>query len=239
MNADETGEWDCYFKLRDVGADRYSKHKLANYIHAYLPTDRAAKIVDLGCGYGQNLSAIKRLGYTNCLGVEPSLGAVTEASAAGLKTYRGTIPEYAALCPRDASFVLMTHVLEHIQRDEIIGTLKSIKESILAPGGSLLIAVPNASSPTHCYWRYEDWTHTCLFTSGSLLYVLRAAGFSQITILDPDCMMEARWFSRLPRSIALLLYKFWIRAIWKITCSSLHQGSPLVLSFEVKALAKA
>jgi len=132
---------------------------------------------------------------------------------------------------------LMTHVLEHIPKDRIVAALSSIRTSILAPDGALIVAVPNASSPTHCYWRYEDWTHTCLFTSGSLLYVLRAAGFSNVQIIDAACMMETRPFIRPLKRVALGCYKFWLKVLCRVTSSSLHEGSPLVLSFEVKALA--
>ena len=33
---------------------------------------------------------------------------------------------------------------------------------------------------TDCYWAYEDFTHYTLFIAGSLLYVLREAGFTNI-----------------------------------------------------------
>lgn len=40
--------------------------------------------------------------------------------------------------------------------------------------------MPNAQSNTDCYWAYEDFTHYTLFIAGSLLYVLREAGFTNI-----------------------------------------------------------
>jgi len=48
--------------------------------------------------------------------------------------------------------------------------------------------VPNAQSPVGCYWAYEDFTHTTLFTAGSLYYVLKMAGFKEITFVDPLCI---------------------------------------------------
>jgi SAM-dependent methyltransferase len=231
--------WNQYFSHRDVSADRYAGHTLPKYLSAVLPRNRDAKIVDLGCGFGQNICAIRQLGYSNCFGVEPSEDAAGHASSTAVTIYRGTIEQYAATVPRDVEFALMTHVLEHIPKEGIIKMLSIIRTDILAPNGVLLVAVPNASSSTHCYWRYEDWTHTCLFTSGSLLYVLRAAGFQQVEILDPDCRLETRFLFRLPRLMALAVYKLFLRITWRLTHSSLHHGSPIVLSFEVKALARS
>lgn len=58
---------------------------------------------------------------------------------------------------------------------------------MLADNGIIFISVPNAQSHTGCYWAYEDFTHSYLFTAGSLEYVLRAAGFSNVHIVDADC----------------------------------------------------
>lgn len=80
----------------------------------------------------------------------------------------------------------MSHVLEHLPKDMIIPVLQKIRDSLLNKDGELCIMVPNAMSNTNCYWAYEDFTHNTLFTPGSLLFVLREAGFSDITFLDPD-----------------------------------------------------
>ena len=44
--------------------------------------------------------------------------------------------------------------------------------------------VPNAQAITGAYWRYEDFTHEQLFTTGSLYYVLLDNGFDEIKFLD-------------------------------------------------------
>jgi len=237
-NTVHSERWDDYFKFRNVSKERYKDHRLPRYIEHNLPDDKRARIVDLGCGFGQNLSRIKALGYVNCIGIEPSKDAAVYAAASGLEIAHETIEQYADKNLQNADFVLMTHVLEHLPRENIIPTLRSIRDSILASGGRFLIAVPNASSVTHCYWRYEDWTHTCLFTSGSLSYVLMSAGFDQIKIIDPNCMLETRLFFRPFRWIALWCYKQWLKCLCRVTSSSFHKGSAMVFSFEVKALVR-
>ncbi|MBK7370676.1 MAG: hypothetical protein IPJ09_04415 [Saprospiraceae bacterium] len=68
----------------------------------------------------------------------------------------------------------MSHVLEHIEKINIIDTLITIKSYLLAESGSFVVMVPNAQSVTGAYWMYEDFTHTTLFTSGSIYYVLKS-----------------------------------------------------------------
>ncbi len=52
--------------------------------------------------------------------------------------------------------------------------------------------MPNAQSHTGCYWAYEDFTHNTLFTAGSLLYVLKMAGFAHIEIIDKDALVGVK-----------------------------------------------
>ena len=237
MNIDaET--WDPYFSFRGVPPEFYENHKIPNYLRNALPRDHDALLCDIGCGYGQNLKQIRSLGYRNIVGVEPSKMACAYARSQGLEIYGGTLAEVAERFDQKVRFAYMSHVLEHIPRSQIIPTLALIREKVLAPGGSILLAVPNAQSFTSAYWRYEDWTHTTLFTSGSLLYVLRAAGFPNATIFDPDCMMNTRPAYRPFRRILLELYKLRYRFWMRVTSSSTHRFSPDVFSFEVKATAE-
>ena len=60
--------------------------------------------------------------------------------------------------------IIMSHVLEHFPKDNIIPTLKKAY-NILNPNGKLIVSVPNAQSNTGSYWAYEDFTHSTLFTS--------------------------------------------------------------------------
>ena len=108
----------------------------------------------------------------------------------------------------------------------------------MAPGASLLIMVPNAQSNTGCYWAYEDFTHTTLFTAGSLYFVLKAAGFDTVQFLDPDGLVGSRPGFKQPRAFFLFIYKMNIRFWNLVTASSFHQPSPQIFSYELKALAK-
>lgn len=135
--------------------------------------------------------------------------------------------------------IISTHCLEHIPKDMIVPILTHFKKHCLTDNGKLFIAVPNAQSHTGCYWAYEDFTHTTLFTAGSLIYVLKMAGFDDVKIIDQYAMSGSSGIKKIIRKIFLKLYIFQYKFWNKITASATHQPSPNVFSYEIKALAKS
>lgn len=101
----------------------------------------------------------------------------------------------------------------------------------------MLISVPNAQSNTGCYWAYEDWTHTTLFTSGSIYYVLKSAGFNNVEFIDRDCTLGQNSLKRFLKKYFLKLYIL-NKSFWnKVTSSSYHEPSPKIFSYEIKVKA--
>ncbi len=74
---------DDYFKLRRVSPDLYNDVELQAYVRNRLPSDKSSLIVDFGCGLGQTLRSLAKLGYTNLLGVEINDFAVDYCVANG------------------------------------------------------------------------------------------------------------------------------------------------------------
>lgn len=116
--------------------------------------------------------------------------------------------------------------------------LQYFKNSILNKNGQIYISVPNAQSNTGCYWAYEDFTHETLYTSGSLFYVLKMAGFNQIEFLDIDGLENTKGIKKAIKKVLLEIYKQNIKFWNKITSSSFHQPSPQCFCYEIKVLAK-
>jgi SAM-dependent methyltransferase len=224
---------DDYFKLRRVSPDLYNDVELQAYVRNRLPSDKSSLIVDFGCGLGQTLRSLAKLGYTNLLGVEINDFAVDYCVANGLRVVR-SLDQIEGL---KAKFVLMSHVLEHIPKQSMQAALVAVRSS-LAPDGCLLVCVPNAQSATGAYWAYEDFTHEFLFTSGSLYYIAKLAGFSEVTIIDADCTEGVHPLKAAVVRFFLMIYKCNYRFWNKVTRSSPHLPSEDVFSFEVKALCR-
>lgn len=238
MAASTNQVYDNYFNLRGVSASVYNDYKLPGYLQQQLPVNANAAILDIGCGYGQMLNAIRNKGYQNLYGIE-LLPEAAEYCSNGLKlsvTCTADIEAYALSNKGKYDLILMSHVLEHLPKEKVIVSLIAIK-SMLAEGGRFIVMVPNGQAPTHSYWMWEDFTHHTLFTAGSLGYVLKAAGFTQITFLDPydltDKTFVKRVFKRLFQGLYALNTKFWN----SINSSGYHYASPVIYTWELKALA--
>jgi len=229
-------KFEKYFEYRNVNPEMYENFKLPLWIKKEL-NDRNARILDYGCGFGQYLKALREEGYFNIYGVDVEESAIEYCIKKKLNVKK--INPDGPANPYDFKFdyVICLHVLEHIPKDGMIDTLVRIRNDFLSEGGVLLVAVPNAQSNTNSYWAYEDFTHTTLFTSGSIFYILKAAGFKKIEFLDIDCTIGSSMFKSLLRKLLLRIYRlnkeFWNR----VTCSSYHKPSPVIFSYEIKVKA--
>ncbi len=234
----ETDIHQEYFKLRSIGGKTYESYQLPYYMENALPNNKNINILDIGCGYGQMLLSLRSKGYTNLHGIDIAKDAVDFCLGQSLDVKLiNDISEFKPTVKFD--FIVMSHVLEHIEKEKIVPTAQYIKEHLLATGGSFLLMVPNAQSNTGPYWMYEDFTHHTLFTSGSVLFVLRAAGFTEIEFLDADGVVSAgTWYGKIIRRTFLKLYDM-NKLFWnKITLSAYYRESPRIYTFELKALAK-
>lgn len=146
----------------------------------HLPQDRGARILEIGCGYGRNIIALQKLGYTNVRGIDISeeqieyaaqrLGLANVAVEDAISGLAGQVKVY--------DVILLLDVLEHLELDYSVKLLKLIK-SALRPRGVLLIQVPNALAPLSPN-RYGDVTHLRAYTPSSMAQHLRMGGFIEI-----------------------------------------------------------
>lgn len=226
--------YDNYFSLRNNMIGNFS---LQSHVFDILPNNKDSKILDIGCGLCKHLSQLKEIGYNNLKGVDIS----TEAEKA-CKLFDidfeliNNIEEFASNENEKYDFIILAHVLEHIEKEKVISTLSLIR-SLLNDDGKLYIVVPNAQSNTGSYWAYEDFTHHTLYTSGSLLFVLKSAGFTNLQFVDANSLAGLSTAKKLIRKsllkIYVMNYNFWNR----VTNSQFQIGSPMIFSFELKIIA--
>lgn len=162
-------------------------HQMANYLlsqlRPFLPAHLEAEpALDVGCGMGFGMFALKKAGIKNVYGIDIDKSQIESAQKKGL---HAELVEDAAsyLDANKARFglILLQDVLEHIAVDKQLPVLKSIFNA-LQPGGRLIVQVPNANSVLAARWRYIDFTHYSSFTEHSLRFVLVNAGFHQVEI---------------------------------------------------------
>lgn len=101
----------------------------------------AVRVLDAGCGDGQWLEFLQSAGYNGCTGVEVSRRRLAHARQRGLTVY----PTLTEALSRDSAFdvIFLWQVAEHIpQPFSLISELLDA----LAPGGVLIVSVPNQDS---------------------------------------------------------------------------------------------
>lgn len=148
----------------------------------HLPADRRARILDLGCGYGRILHALRKAGYSDLHGVDSSPEQVEAARRNGFTHVEcGGALEHLERRPGVYDAIVLFDVVEHVPKQDLVGLLSRARAS-LKPGGRLVVQTPNGLSPLSPY-TYGDFTHETAFTTLSVIQVLEAAGFRDVRVL--------------------------------------------------------
>ena len=171
-----------------------------------LPQDKDVKIFDFGCGRGEFLKYLTHRGYTNIYGADINPGFV-ELCAQIPSAKVEMIDDFDLFISRHHStfdFLHLKDVAEHIEKDDLIETLGKLS-STLNPGGMIVVSVPQVFGLSSLYSMYDDFTHKTLFTSASLSYVLKASGFFDVKLIQPQIP-----FSLSPKRLMLRFARyFW------------------------------
>lgn len=168
----------------DINA-KSRRHVIELYRHNYcrfLPENKSAKILDIGCGMGHFLEFLGEEGYENILGVDISrecVGYCLERGIAKVKLIENLLEFLPGAGVFD--FVVMNDVVEHMTKEEIVSALALIKER-LNSAGKIIIKTGNMASLAGLRIRYNDFTHQLGFTEYSLTQVLKISGFKDIMI---------------------------------------------------------
>jgi 2-polyprenyl-3-methyl-5-hydroxy-6-metoxy-1,4-benzoquinol methylase len=188
-----------------------------------IPADRNAQILEIGCGTGFCLLALRDNGYINCVGIDIDKVQVDVAKRLGAPAQWVPVSDqsnFFANRNNDYDCIIAFDVLEHIPVSEQLVLLKALQK-VLKPGGIFICQVPNAFSPIASVQRYDDYTHTSSFTPYTLNFLFRSAGLVPEAIgpsIDPD-----------PKRLKLLyiiiyiiksLLRIFVRGWWRVVLIS-------------------
>jgi len=149
------------------------------YYGKHLPQNRAAKILEIGCGNGGFLLYLQSLGYRDCFGVDICDEQIGVARDLGIKNVETADLEDFLQAREDCyDLIVARDVLEHFAKEEVLRILEAIHRS-LTTFGRFIMQSPNAESPFSGRYRYGDFTHEIAFTATSLSQILGAAGFKK------------------------------------------------------------
>jgi 2-polyprenyl-3-methyl-5-hydroxy-6-metoxy-1,4-benzoquinol methylase len=139
-----------------------------------------SRICDIGCGNGNLLTELSRLGH-EVTGVEPDPQAADIAERKGHRVFRGTAEDLPEEISNERfDYIVMLHVLEHCLDPKLA---ISSAAGLLVEGGLLFIETPNNEArglqQAGVIWPWlEIPRHLNFFTIRSLRSISEAAGLS-------------------------------------------------------------
>jgi 2-polyprenyl-3-methyl-5-hydroxy-6-metoxy-1,4-benzoquinol methylase len=161
------------FPLRRNGADGYV---------GFLPAVPNGRLLDVGCGSGEWLLFMRRLGW-DVEGIDFDERAVNAAAQNGLKVRCGAL-EKGGFPAESFDAVVLNHVIEHVP--DPLATLKECSR-VLRPGGKVVLFTPNSSSLGHMVFK-EEWRglepprHLHVFSMQSISRILKQTGFRTVSV---------------------------------------------------------
>lgn len=166
----QLGEKQLEFKFKRI---------VYNY-RRFFPIATGSKVLDIGIGCGEMLSAFKQMGYKNYQGIDISPSTISFCQRLGLNcTLISSTEDFLNNHGNHFDLITLCDVLEHIDKPKLIEFVRPLHHAI-KPNGTIIIQVPNAQSPEPALHRYNDMTHETSFTENSLRQLLTVAGFKNI-----------------------------------------------------------
>ena len=170
------------YHQREGAESEYDQRRLAiiaDIIAPHVPR-KDARILDIGCATGRLLANLRKRGFPNVTGLDPSPACAAAAKKLyGIEVHTQTLAELGAGNEK-FDVAILVGVLEHLcDLDEAFVHLRTI----LNPGGLLYVEVPDAT--TFADWQnapYQDFSteHINFFAPLSLEHLMARRGFTRV-----------------------------------------------------------
>ncbi len=163
----------------------YSRYFRKNYLR-FLPKNKNAKILDVGCGMGHFLYFLQKEEYRNYIGIDISEENIEVCKKRNFKVEKADVFIFLKNHKEPFDLIVMNDIIEHFKKEEILPLLRLVREHLIA-GGKIIIKTGNCSNPLMgVSSRYLDFTHEIGFTEGSLSQVLEICDFKEVKIYPQD-----------------------------------------------------
>lgn len=158
--------------VRSIAAFLRLKHRYIRFLKGLGKHDF---ILEIGCGDGSFLKALKDYGFTNIIGIDPSLSYSSVDH--DLNIYQADAFSFLHdQKPRSFDAILMLDVIEHISLEDLKVLIPLIRES-LTDCGLLIMRTPNMSSPLGLRNYFGDLSHVTPLNEISIMQLFFQSGF--------------------------------------------------------------
>lgn len=168
---------------------------------------RAASILDIGCGSGSLIAALKDKGFSRIVGMDLSEEQVSIAHKMGIVEVQ-LADAFDFLRSSNEQFDVITgmDIIEHFSKDELVDILQLIR-SRLKPGAVTLFRTPNLDAPFASVFAYGDFTHETFLNASSAQQVFLATGFSSVRVYSSHMHVKGS-FKKFLRRILVTIHLF-------------------------------
>lgn len=186
---------------------------LADALQPFLPHSRDTRILEIGCGMGELLTGLSRLGY-DCTGLDVSRTRIEWLQGRHGPRLQFQQAEGTRLPFDDASFdlVISIQLFEHLHPDDAEPHLRETCR-VLKPSGSYLLETPNKwAGPGDVSRFFSDQPegfHLREYSIAELSRLMSHAGYAQVSVVRwkkevlsaKGAIRLERLWKRLPRSV--------------------------------------
>ncbi len=204
--------YDSYPYSNTLGLNnRYYDQKIKKIIGH---TNSKPHILDVGCGWGDFLERCTARGLP-CFGIDHSPTAISHVRKKKINCDVSDIESFAQKHAGEFDAITSFQTIEHVKNPLLF--LKSA-QTLLKPGGIILLTTPNNDSPLRYFMRgkwsvYNIESHYIFFSKQTLHQAVEKTGFTTIKIhLDSPRFFSSNYIlsrlsAQLPAPIDYLLSK--------------------------------
>lgn len=154
-----------------------------NYLNE-IPKEKDIKILDMGCGLGENLYALEVCGYKNLYGVDYSKECVDfcEKLLPNTKFFQGDALTFFENRKKEYDVIFFNDIIEHFVLEDVVKILNDMKNSLKENGVIIIKTMNGGNIILGGVTLYSDLTHKIMFDEFTLKEVAKLAGFTNIRV---------------------------------------------------------
>ena len=192
---------DQYYEQQGIDRDRLALWYYARVTRRLIRG--GGRVLEFGCGTGHLLKRLSRSHEAYGFDLSPAARRLCRENAPDAIV----LEEWESIPKQSLDGIVTLHTMEHIPRP--MGVISALCDR-LAPGGRMLIVVPNTGSPGRKmkgqeWFGFRDPSHCSLLSRGEWVTLLRRAGL-RVQWIRGDGLWDAPYVRWLPTQAQAVIF---------------------------------